>query len=287
MFHKFTEEELRSYCKANLESFEIWSRRLIHEKMTEAYGENYIDKTFDDGNYLIKKEVREHVHVMMGKKNSRFTRAVDTLFLEHIIYFLCHDMFYKNLFKDALKYAYPEGRNEAREFLSRLIEPRNALAHSNPISVRQAERVVCYVNDFIDGIKKYEKERGFEKVWNVPRIIRVTDSFGNVFENPADTAFDKSIFRVKQALHCGDSYSVNIEVDPSFDETEYSIEWKKHGSLEAKNINERKLTIKFSEGDVGECYTFSCRVISNKAWHKYTFYDCEVMVALKVFPPNE
>ena len=41
MFDNYTEEELRSICRKNIESLEMWARRLIHEKFREKYGKAY------------------------------------------------------------------------------------------------------------------------------------------------------------------------------------------------------------------------------------------------------
>ena len=48
--------------------------------------------------YIIKKEIRNHIKTMLSKEPDRFKRPVDTLFMEHIIYFLCNPKWYKKLF---------------------------------------------------------------------------------------------------------------------------------------------------------------------------------------------
>ena len=98
-----------------------------------------------------------------------------------IIYLLCTDKFYQLMFKDILIHSYPQGNNEAREFLGRLIPIRNKLSHSNPITIREAEKAICYSNDFIDGVKEYYKKEGKDRMYNVPTIIRIIDSLGNEF----------------------------------------------------------------------------------------------------------
>lgn len=284
MYHIYTEIELREYCRTNIETLEIWARRLIHEKMVEEYGENYINKQFDDGNFLVKSEIRKHIQGMLEKERNRFQRAVDTLFIEQIIYFLCHPVFYKKLFKPALDYIYPQGRDEAKEFLSRLVPIRNPLSHSNPISMHDAERAICYSHDFIEGLKKYYKERGKEQVWNVPKIIKVKDSLGNVFYNSLED--QNPIFVVKEELYCGDEYSVEIEVDSSYDKSEYDIVWKNYNRNDNKSFkNDEKYTIKFKNKDVAKLHMIDCRVIQKKDWHKYTYYDSKITLHLTVLPP--
>lgn len=287
MYYKYTEEELRALCRTSLESFEIWARRIIHEKMTEHYGDNFIDKQFEDGNYLIKKDIRNHVHSMLTKEPERFKRAVDTLFMEHIEYFLCNPAFYNRAFKDVLKFAYPLGKDEAKDYIKRLVPIRNALSHSGVISIRQAEKAICYSNDFIDGIKQYEKERGQEQVWNVPRIIRITDSLGNVFENPTEVNGCNSIFNVPQKKYCGDSYSVTVEIDSSFSDSEYTIIWIDNNHQIDAYRNCKQYITTFNTSDIGENHYIRCKVISNKEWHKYINYDCEIFLNLTVYPPVE
>lgn len=285
MYYSYTEEELRSFCRRSIESLEMWARRLIHEKFTEKYGAAYVSCKTSEENYLIKKEVRDHIQRMQEKEPGRFHRAVDTLFFEHIIYFLCNPSFYGDLFEDALKYAYPNGCNEARVFLERMTPIRNALSHSNPISVRQAEQAICYSHDFVDSLKKYYIERGQEQVWNVPRIIKLTDSLGNVFDNPTDNNIQCSIFQPLQEIHFGDTYSVRVDIDSSFSESEYDIIWEN----QCRQINEfnncKKFVITFGETDISLNHTIRCTIKSHKPWHKYQYYDCVVTLMFPVHPP--
>lgn len=285
MYHTYAEEELRSFCRQSIESLEMWARRLIHEKLSEKYGAEYANHKTSEENYLIKKEVRDHIQWMLEKEPGRFHRAVDTLFFEHIIYFLCNPAFYRDMFGEALKHAYPNGYNEARVFLERITPIRNALSHSNPISVRQAEQAICYSHDFVDGLKRYYKEKGVEQMWNVPRIIRVSDSFGNVFDNPVDTHGRQSIFNIPQEIYCGDTYSVSVEVDNSFSDSEYDITWQNQNSHKQEFDNCKNFVITFDESDVTQVHIIECKVKSHKAWHKYQNHDCKVTLMFAVLPP--
>ena len=286
LYHEYTQEELRQYCRNNIESLEIWARRLIHEKMVEKYGDGYVNKQLEDGNYLVKSDIRKHIQGMMSKEPTRFHRAVDTLFIDQIIYFLCHPVWYKVLFKPALDYIYPQGKDEAREYLNRLVPIRNPLSHSNPITMHDVERAICYSHDFIDGLKKYYKDRGEEQVWNVPRIIKITDSFGNVFDNIDDEGQHYTIHNIPQTVRCGDKYTVHVEVDSSFLPDEYDIKWQTDKIL-SENDNHSQLTYIFKPTDVSEHMYIRCKVISHKEWHKHKNYDCEVSLHLQVLPPIE
>lgn len=287
MYYEYTQEELRSYCRSCIESLEIWARRLIHEKMSEKYGENYIDKRLPDGSFLVKKEIREHVSKMKEQNPGRFSRPVDTLYIDHIIYFLCKKDWYDLLFKEALDFIYPQGCEEAREFLKRLVPIRNPLSHSNPISVRQAEQVICYSHDFVDGLKKYYKVKGKEQMYNVPRIIRVSDSFGNNFEVSNETLSIGKTFTVPQSLNCGDTYSTEVEIDSSFSKEEYTITWKtnNHNSLEFNNSEKFSMTT--IPKDVGINTFVWCTITQRKEWHRFGTHDSRIALILKILPPIE
>lgn len=286
MYHEYTQEDLRQYCRKNIESLEIWARRLIHEKMVEKYGHNYVSQQLDDGNYLVKSEIRKHIQGKIAKEPMRFHRAVDTLFIDQIIYFLCHPIWYKELFKQALDYIYPQGRDEAREFLNRLVPIRNPLSHSNPITMHDVERAICYSHDFIEGLKKYYKDRGEDQVWNVPRIIKVKDSLGNVFENPVDIRYGGTNISIEQSQNCGDKYSIEVEIDSSFTESEYNIYWKIPHRNGAEFVNKRRICIAFEHEDVSMGFMINCMIISNKSWHKYGNHDGEVTISMSVLPPT-
>jgi hypothetical protein len=121
MYYRFTEDELRAICRTHLESFERWSRLIVHKILSEKIGDDYFFSTNSDGNYLIKKALVEKAKEMMISEPLRFPKAVDTLFFEDIIYILCRSNFYQDYFSSFLTKMYPEGVNELRTFLTRLI----------------------------------------------------------------------------------------------------------------------------------------------------------------------
>ena len=285
MFHSVSQEELRAYCRNCIESFETWARRLIHERMVEKYGNNYVDAISDSGEHIIKKEIRDHIHQMIEKEPSRFSRATDTLFAEHIVYFLCNPKWYKELFKPAMDYAYPQGCEEARVYLTRLIPIRNALSHANPISIRQAEQAICYTHDFIDGIKQFYKDRGEDRMWNVPKIIRATDSRGKEMFPPSETTSQFNVI-IQPENEVGDTYSVQIEVDSSFPPDSYSIRWSIRGKEITEYKNQKHFSITFSTAEIGQVLIVNCKLITTREWHRY--YDCddEMNLLFTVLPPT-
>jgi hypothetical protein len=62
----------------------------------------------------------------------------------------------------------------------RLLDPRNRLYHSNPISLHEAEQVVCYSNDIIESLKQHYGAIGMQSEYNVPTNLKFSDSFGNL-----------------------------------------------------------------------------------------------------------
>lgn len=285
MYHEYTQEQLRAYSRTYIETLETWARQLIHEKMTEEYGDNYIFIQLTDGNYLVKKEIRDHVSRMLSSEPGRFNRPIDTLFFEHIIYFLSNEQWYKNLFREALNYVYPQGAKEVRMFLERLTPIRNPLSHSTPITMHDVERAICYSHDFIDGLKKYYVAKGKEQVYNVPKIIKVSDSLGNVFDNIIEKNGLGMHIDVPQVFNCGEKYSVEVEIDPSFKPNEYTIEWKMARHTSAEFGNSHKLTLCFEVKDVSERAFIYCSIRQNKEWHKYGDHDSKITLCVKILPP--
>lgn len=286
MYHEYTQDELRAYCRTCIETFEIWARRFIHEIMEEKYDSDYLYAKLPNGDFIISRTVRNQVERMMDKEPTRFHRKIDTLFVEHIVDILCTEKLYKELFCHALLKMYPQGKEAVRTYLSRVAVIRNYLSHANPISIRQAEQAICYSHDFIDGIKQYYKDRGGEQVWNIPRIVKIKDSMGNVFDNPKDTNVSSSIFEVNADFHCGDTYSVEIEIDSSFSKNDYEIIWKNcRGTRVVEYDNSERYTITFDENDIAHHNVISCYIVQKKNWHKYRHHDCEVSLLLTVLPP--
>lgn len=285
MYHEYTQEQLRAYSRTYIETLETWARQLIHEKMTEKYGDNYIFLQLKDGNFLVNKDIRTHVSRMISSEPDRFSRPIDALFFEHIIYFLSNEQWYKELFREPLSYVYPQGSKEVREFLERLTPIRNPLSHSTSITMHDVERAICYSHDFIEGLKKYYAAKGKEKVYNVPRIIKVSDSLGNVFDNIVEKDRLGMHIVVPQALNCGDKYSIELEIDSSFSSDAYTIKWDmaRHRAVELGNS--KKLTLCFETKDVSETAYISCIIVQNKEWHKYGDHDSKVTLCVKILPP--
>ncbi|MBL9176596.1 MAG: hypothetical protein JNM65_00960, partial [Verrucomicrobiaceae bacterium] len=221
----------------------------------------------------------------------RYPRNIDAVLLEDAVDIICKPDLYQNHFKPALAEAFPEGRDEVKTFLGRLLVPRNNLAHANAISTRQAEQIICYSNDVIESLKGYYRKLGMHETYNVPTILKVTDSFGNSFSRSQfGSVHDGGIMRnfIDEPLFFlrpGDMLTLEVEVDPAFDPTTYSITWASTKQWEGV-LTDAKVIIPITNKQVGQQFDVQCRIKSNKDWHRmHMGCDDFLMLYYKVLPP--
>lgn len=274
-------EELRTICKKNIENFELWSRRIIDKILVEEFGSDYFNAKLNENEFYFKTEIRKKAKKRLNAEPHKFNRLVDTLLLDDIIYIFTKDVLYKKCFKEVLDLIYPIGCNNIRVLMEKLIEQRNNLSHSNPISIRQAEQIICYTNDFIEGYKLYFKNKGEESVWNVPQIIKFTDSNGYE-NNKFDYKNFEEIFETGHIFYVGEKYQIELVVDPSFDSSEYEIEWKLLGN--ENKYRESKFSVEFDDKHVSQNVYIYCTVISKKEWHRHKFHDHKIAIKIQVLP---
>lgn len=289
MLQTLTDNELRNLCREKLESLEHWLRRLIDETLSDKY-DDYFLYVDDAGNRLIRNSIVKSLDERVRKEPERYKRKIDAVLLDDAIDIICNPRLYKEFFQPALENAFPEGADEARTFLKRLLDPRNRLAHANSISLRQTEQVICYSNDIIDSIKAYYVRTGMQQEYNVPLILKVTDSFGNVFHRNEifDPGFGYLIKSLKEEPRCflrpGDILTVEVEVDPAFDQREYAVRWTLHTPRTA--TNSLKMAITITEEHVGEQLDVECHVSSTKGWHRLGVLGDDLLnLCYKVLPP--
>jgi len=87
--------------------------------------------------------------------------------------------------------------------------------------------VICYCHDITDSLKEYYFKMGTEQEYNVPRIIQITDSFGNTIHlhKIENLFFAWHLNRdSKYFLRPGETLGVENEIDPSFEPSSYTIE---------------------------------------------------------------
>lgn len=290
-FHLLLEDELRSICKKKVESLEYWLRRIIHEKFSNQFGANYFQLKLENNESVIKGEITKKAQGRMAEQPERYSREIDATLLDDLIAILCNQKNYIPLFQDAFQQVAPIGNEQLRHILNKIWESRNPLSHANPISIRQAEQLLCYSNDIIDSLKKYYIEQGESNLYNVPTILKMVDSFGNTIyrEQMTKRGDDTVIVMLSNNPECflrpSDIYSIELEIDPSFDPSTYTLNWKVNDTRIAETSN--KLVLDIEVKHIRTIFMIKCFVTSNRDWHKCGDHDDSFTIMLKVLPPVE
>lgn len=290
--HTLTQDELRSYCKSAIEALEYWLRRLIDQRLSATHGENFLNALDEHGDNLIKKETRESIVARYQGATDRYSRQIDAALLDDTIGIICKQRLFEQYFREPLQAAFPDGHHEARTFLRRLVEPRNRLYHANTISVRQAEQVICYSNDVINSIKLFYLNNSMSQDYNVPTIIKVEDSFGHSVHDGGikrnNTGAGLIDFRddSRSDLRPGDTLSIEVEIDPSFDQSEYDVSWIVGGVIPTHApLRSNKIIIDIDQSHVTNSFDIFCNVKSKLDWHRFGDYDDSVVFIYRVLPP--
>ena len=265
-------DDIRRLCERQIENAEHWARRLIHETLKENYGTDYFDYEDQHGNRLIKSEIIREVKKKHEEEPNRYPRLVDALTLERMIEILCKDELYSKVFKSVFENFYPCGNNQLRFSLTAIKDVRNKLSHFNSISIREAEKAICYSHDFIDCLISFYRQVGKDKDYNVPTFTKLYDSEGRCHVFSPDKDLDMHGIRVRS----GDVYRVEVEVDPTFDPTMYTIEWRidwGFGDKKKKIIGDKCIDIEITNDMVGTMLHIMCHIITKREWHRYGWYD--------------
>ncbi|SPH24131.1 hypothetical protein DEA8626_03180 [Defluviimonas aquaemixtae] len=292
LLNTLTQDDLRALCRRSIEGLELWLRRLIDYQLSAAYGNNYLEAKRDDGSNVINNEVKNKLVTRLNSDPSRYPRPIDAATLEEEIRIICNPDLYRKYFREALGTVFPHGHSEVRTFLSRISSVRNPLSHATPISVRQAEQVLCYTNDIVDGLKAFYRGLGMRNEYNAPMIIRISDSFGGTFHADQISRNNTGGGRVDRTndpnavLRPGDTLSIEVEVDQSFDPATYEISWPGPKGV-SKIDNGLKALIQIDESHVSTALSVECTVTSNKSWHRRGMNDDQVFMIYKVLPPVE
>ena len=287
--HRLSDAERRAVCRATIESLEIWLRRVIELVLFPEFGNDYINALNPvTGDHLFKKRMRESIQRRVDREPNRYARRIDAALLEDVIYIVCHSNLYDRLFKPFFVSHYPHGRDELKTFLERLVGPRNALAHSNPLSVHQAEQVICYSHDAIEAIKRYLEDVNMDKDYNAPTVVKITDSRGLVFYDSEISRFGDGLGQVSLLkdrsawLTVGDTLGIEVEVDPSFSPDDYRLRWRYPKQSEEHTDN--RLVLKIADHHVRASFHITCTVVSNESWHRCGDVDDLVTLMYRVLP---
>jgi hypothetical protein len=89
-------------------------------------------------------------------------------------------------------------------------------------------------------------------------------------------------------LRPGDTLTIEVEVDPSFDVENYTLSWSSIKSWSDSRITGTKVVIPITNKQVGQQFDVQCRLTSNKDWHRMGMgADDFLMLYYKVLPPLE
>lgn len=292
-FYSLSEQELTGIAKKHLFSLEFWLRRVIDNVLTEAYGDTYWKPSEEASSTpnILSKGVREKVQERIDKSvPGRFSRWIDATLIEHQIELVTNNKLYDDLFKPFFALLFPGNFSQEREYikfvLGKCASVRNAVYHSNPISVRQVEQTVCYTNDIIESIKAQYATLKMQETYNAPTIIGFNDSRGlQVLDGQFNkTSFGKHVNLPEHyKMRPGDRIRFSIEVDSSFRSDEYTIEWR-YGTMMILGQG-ASILLELEEKHVSERASISVEVISNKKWHRHRHNDDDLSIVFRVLPP--
>lgn len=296
-------DNIREMSKNQIEIFEHWSRRLINDFFKKDYGDDYLDAMVTEEQPLIKSDIRKRIRGRKASDPGRFPRDIDAILLEDIMYFFTRDDLYRKYFKNVFEPSY-SGQAELRRIMKRLVDIRNKLSHGNHISIREAEQVLCYTNDFIDAYKLYYLKEGREKDFNVPVFLSLSDSQGNnVYRKKIEGVWE--VWNVRKEdkermpeyysdaiitrHRSGEEYCIELNVDNVFSPDSYKVEW--YIEMHYKKImtgNGKGINIKFTNDMVSSAPEIVAKLVTDKTWHRFGSSGCDDIVKIHlntVLPP--
>lgn len=273
LFSYSSTADKRTICKQKLESLEMWLRRLIDESLS-AINPDYLCQPIN-GRPVLSKNKLSRIIARYRKDPHRFPAKIYATDFSHLIDIICHENLYDQFFHDPLSTCFPLGRQEAQDFLNRLIPHRNRLAHGHEISDRDAERLLCYSNDIIDSLKSSYERQGMTKKYNVPLILSVALWTGDIFRREQCQHIGGHIMlnlSKNQRFDCivGDTITLEVEVDPAYEVSSYDIEWRllPSGGNYTKHVA-NKFVVRLEEEQICEEFSVQCVIKGkNKKWYR-------------------
>jgi len=144
--------------------------------------------------------------------------------------------------------------------------------------------------DVVQSLKAHYARNGMAQQYNVPTVIRVADSIGHVVHlsesnrNPSGSAMVDYSNNSAAYLNCGDTIAIEVDVDPTFEASEYEISWAV-ANIGGVSQSGRRFVLPLEERYVSTRLCIVCFVKSNKAWHKIGNHDDQIDIAYRVLPP--
>lgn len=276
-------EVLRTSCRQRLEACELWLRRLVHDALVKDFGDDYINTATLSGNSLFRADIRTHVASRLATQSSKSCRPIDTLLLDHLSAVICKEDAFRNYFAAAMRYGFPTGREHLRLVLRRLVPVRNALSHANPISLHDAERVLCYCSDIITSLTEHYESLGMSREFDAPSFTRYSDSLGRI-RHPRET--DEQLnFVGDRAFRAGDSIRLEVEVDAHYPPSDYVVKWQVCNLNNAEHCEGTCFTLTLLPRHVSTSFVVMASVVSNKEWHRHGSHDARLVLVYTVLPP--
>jgi hypothetical protein len=282
------DKDLRDHCRRTLDTLEMWLRRLVHDKLRDALGVDYLDVVAATGGNVAFRKMNQSMLGRLNKAPTDYPRKIDAAMFGDVIALICDQDLYRH-FKSALQEAFPLGCEQATLILNRLVGPRNALAHGRPFSVRQAEQVICYAGDVIASIKGYYTGKNMNDEFNAPLITKYSDSLGNVFysEKFGFAGFGRIVSGGTNlgTLRVGEILAVEVEVDQSFARHSYTVQWSSV-AMNAATGDSNKFVWQVTEKDVKINRQLNVTVVSKEQWHRYGSHDDLLIATYTILPPG-
>jgi hypothetical protein len=127
-----------------------------------------------------------------------------------------------------------------------------------------------------------------DKDFNIPAIIKVVDSLGNEYlikEGRAGEGLDilDPNTNQKKTFFHNDRFTLDLTIDPSFDDSSYVLQWTPRNGLEVLN-NGKKISVLITDESIGDEVILWCRLVTKNSWHRYRSYDQQLIVHFKALP---
>ena len=89
-------------------------------------------------------------------------------------------------------------------------------------------------------------------------------------------------------LRPGDTLTLELEIDPSFDPSSYKLTWGSAKGFSTFIPDGSKAVIAITNKQVSQRFDIHCRLTTNKEWHRMQMgADDFLMLYYKVLPPLE
>lgn len=281
--HTLNSNDIHVSCRQRIEACELWLRRIIHDKFVEKFGSDYINEAKHGGQAIFSSKTRDRAQSFLRENPGQYGRPIDTLLLDDLGSVLAKNEVYKEFFEAAFHTEFPMGANHIRRVITILVPIRNALSHANAatISLHDAERVLCYCSDIIAALKTYYSNMTSQDKFPAPVFTRYSDSLGTVWHPrpPSD-------HRVIQEphLHVGEDVRFEVEVDSSFDPSEYEITWMVTGIHPAETGKGSAFNLKLTPRHVGQTFGLQVSLTTKKDWHRLQNVDAYLTMNYVVLP---